>query len=145
MMTALDPATMTVADNVRLAWRMVDAIKADPEHHDQNVWIRHDSDGDGGQWGGTDEFFDLQKFRTECGTVACAAGWTVLLAGYSLNTRHEIRDPDGKPTSAGIEGLACDLLGLDYTASRQLFHHAHSVRAVEQTVQGIFGPRPEDM
>lgn len=79
-------------DYVRLQGTL-EWVQAHPDSHNQGVWAR----------------------RTECGTAACLAGWTVVLADIALDW-----DGDGACETADgelISDVAQNLLGLeDYYA-----------------------------
>jgi len=117
-----------------LAYRVLDHIDANPGLHDPRVWIER---------------------RGECGTAACMAGWTCLLAG----DRPYYRDGDGDPEAeyvvhAGAPELgdyipvrAANLLGMKldggYTLTGYRLFEPHNTREdLGRLVAEIFGPRP---
>ena len=75
--------------NAELGRQVLDHVDAHPEQFD--MW----------QWG---------YESTVCGTVACLAGRTLLLSGYSLDDDGHFWSPDGTPVSPSYE--AAQLLGL---------------------------------
>lgn len=83
--------------------QVLEHITANPETHDQNWWA----------------------VRTDCGTVACIAGHTVLLAGLPIDfdTEDEFGNVGNKLLDRRrIEDVAADLLGLDRQQRFHLFH-----------------------
>jgi|GEM_PF-3357940 hypothetical protein len=118
--------------NAELAYRVLDHIDAHPEQHDQGTWI---------------------KVGTDCGTVACFAGWTCLLAGDTpaiplITIHNEVSRvtvvEDGNEDHAhdrSVKYRAAELLGLYSGEWRQLFY-VGSRAALGRVVAEIFGPRP---
>jgi hypothetical protein len=86
------------APNATLAYRVLDHIDADPDRHDQNVWVE----------------------RTDCGTVACFAGWVVLLSGDKPvfdeddPVECETHEVHAKGTIMSVSCRAAHLLGISY-------------------------------
>jgi hypothetical protein len=83
-------------------------IEQHPEQHDQGFW----------------------SMRTDCGTTACAAGWTVLL--YAPNERFSYNS-DGEASdflmsSENIPDLARQLLGLNFVEQWALFYDANTTK-----------------
>lgn len=84
-----------------------------PEQHNQGIWGEKDA---------------------ECGTVACAAGWTVLLFDPSVRAEFDrkknwwsltsvVREVRGEEWP-GVPYVARELLGLPWSASNALFYEA---------------------
>lgn len=55
------------------------------------------------------------QFVPTCGTVGCIAGWTLHLVGAPVNEAEEVSDQ--------ISDRAANVLGLEYDAAHELFHH----------------------
>lgn len=119
-------------EQIRRAHEMLDHIEAHPESHDQNWWVMGP---DGGE-------HTAAQVLNECGTTACAAGWTVLLAGGVTDGGQYVRMP-GDPWSRFIGLVATELLGLDLDEAHKLFHVADDLADVRKAVFEIFGPRPD--
>jgi hypothetical protein len=121
------------APNAELAYRVLDHIDAHPEQWDQGVYIG----------------------KVECGTVACFAGWTVLLSGLEPGWHRDSsresgyrettnRTSTGESVSEAAEGLlrASRYIdeGSDY--ERDLFEQFNTREDLDRLVAEIFGPRP---
>lgn len=131
-----DPAGVEWCEQQGIDWaRLQDVlewVEAHPERHNQRVWAK----------------------RTECGTAACLAGWTVMFAGIEINW-----EPDGcweagthfiYDTVDGvfISDAAAHLLGLDEHVAKRLFDEDNTVRdlweiASEATLGAVRRPVPE--
>lgn len=122
--------------NAELAYRALDHIDAHPEQWRQDRWIG----------------------KSDCGTVGCFAGWTVLLSGAEPIEF----DPfwrDGKFTFTSqvqfgdeelfVSELAERLLHADRYPDgvaedgRDLFDEANTREDLGRLVEEIFGPRPD--
>jgi hypothetical protein len=112
------------------AYRTLDFIEAHPDKHDQAFWIYREAISQ-------PITLDLDLAVTECGTTACFAGWTVLLAGQQISARRTAMDRFGIPERA--EGL----LGLTIEEADELFWQADDLADVRKAVFEIFGPRPD--
>jgi len=124
------------APNAELAYRALDHIDANPDQHDQRVWISKDS----------------------CGTVACLAGWVCLLAGDKPAYEPYGEDPEtelvtvlsvGTPAyDMGVPRRAADLLGIPYDSTslfgHRLFSADNTREDLGRIVAEIFGPRPDE-
>lgn len=121
--------------NPELAWRVRDVIVQHPEHHDQGAWI------DPGRGWPFDARLTADDVLASCGTTACAAGWTVLLAGYRVDDNAYIYDANGVRIERLISHLAQELLGLTRDERTRLFH-AVSEDSVPGLIEDIFGPDP---
>lgn len=114
------------APNAELAYRVVDHIDAHPELWNQGVYIG----------------------KAECGTVACFAGWAVLLAGGEIDTSTEGVTIVGRPDIAAgvhIERAAISLLGIqgeDVALYGDPFDGLLTRGELGERVEAIFGPRP---
>jgi hypothetical protein len=111
--------------NAELAWRVLDHIDAHPEQWDQGKWIG----------------------RAECGTVACFAGWTVMLSGGAVYTSSESVTILGRPELEGlhIEQAAQRLLGVRgdvMVLHGDPFDGLLTRAELGERVEAIFGPRP---
>jgi hypothetical protein len=134
-------ATMTkTPEQIRRAHELLDHLEAHPESHDQEFWISAH---------GVSGVFDAHKVLASRGTTACAAGWTVLLAGgviERVTTARMIEGaavwmPDGSRHS--IRFAAAALLGLDQDETQDLFHDCGDLADVRKAIHDIHGPRPD--
>jgi hypothetical protein len=115
--------------NAELAYRVLDHIDANPEQWDQQVWIER---------------------RDDCGTAACLAGWTVLLAGdkpdFVLEESEACEVVIGDHDTMQIKERAAQLLGipfdLDAFYGNPLFNPYYTRKDLGRLVEEIFGPRP---
>src|SRR2546428_4205985 len=119
-----------------LAYAVLDRIETHPEGHDQSDWVSFIGDGQG------------------CGTVACFAGWAVVLAGGSLLEWCQARitglereprryfDEDVSYTEGHIASVAMTLLGLDEARAYALSHEDHTLHDLRRLV-GEYWPEPE--
>ena len=93
--------------NLPLAKAVLDKIVSEPESHDQGNWA----------------------YKTECGTVCCIAGWTMLLSGeYEFNDSGYITDHEGYRVGHFMAGA--ELLGLDFEQANNLFYNMDNHGAV---------------
>ena len=104
---------MMMTPDLPLLRKVIDHITAHPEQHDQKFWLK----------------------TTECGTVACVAGWTCLLNGdepdervaYGNHTASVIPadapNPDARSIaySSSVPERAKELLGLTPKEADALF------------------------
>lgn len=123
------------APNAELAYRVLDHIDADPEQHDQKVWIKRVND---------------------CGTAACLAGWACLLSGdrpdYLVDEfgfeDDETADVVGNDERGPVlvPERAAELLGIPFSSGtlfgNNLFNPSHTREDLGRLVAEIFGPRP---
>lgn len=113
------------APNAALAWAVLDHIDAHPEQWEQGRWIG----------------------KAECGTVACFAGWTVLLSGGEIDITTESVKVDGRPELEGmhIERAAIRLLGIEGESVLLYgdpFDGLLTRAELGERVEDFFGPRP---
>ena len=115
--------TRRTPDAVR-AYAVLDFIRAHPELHDQEIWLR----------------------KTDCGTAGCFAGLACWLNGdtpifeggpgssvvRSADTRRQVQ----------IRNRAIGLLGLSPTQADLLFDAGNSLEDLISEVEQIFGERP---
>lgn len=102
--------------------RMVlDFITAHPEHHNQAVWAVPMA------W--LRELYDESLVGT-CGTVACVAGWTCIMAGDELTSSDGSPELDHAISDSGaaleIPERAMRLLGLTKDEADELFYDINS-------------------
>ncbi len=117
--------------NAELAYRVLDHIDAHPSEWNQTVWVLNEGD---------------------CGTSACAAGWTCLLAGDQPrfhsdgDPEAEYVTPGGKRSRVYIPDRAAELLGMEPDGGEQtgyrLFEPNNTRDDLGRLVAEIFGPRP---
>lgn len=118
--------------NAELAYLTLDQIDAHPELHSQSWWFT----------------------VTDCGTVACFAGWTCVISGdkpSALDRPMHVLEigtdvsfvvlPDGEKVYASDR--ARELLGIDKLTARRLFDGSNTREDLGRLVAEIFGPRPE--
>lgn len=126
--------------NIDPLTRLKVQIVANPQDHDQGTWGMRDA---------------------ECGTVACAAGWTVLLnrpdvvnaflgvplnQGYELSLQEALRriDPD-----AYVPQVARDILGLTVDQAHVLFYMAVTragvIALIDQLISTEGAVTPDEM
>lgn len=131
--------------NATLAYEVKDIIAKHPDHLFMGTWAGwRDPDGlvqsemfDSSECGvGLITLDDLTA--DSCGTVACYAGWTAAVAGYSLQPYfHDARKPDER---WNISVLAAELLGLSVVDQERLFYCHNS--QLSDRIEEIFGPDP---
>lgn len=123
--------------NAELGWAVLDHIDANPKLWRQSLFLGN----------------------TDCGTVACYAGWAVILSGY----QPVFPDPARRIFLDGIEsgqvappgdsgdnpnnffdvgGLAEELLGITAVEADDLFRGDNTREDLGRFVAEIFGPRP---
>lgn len=122
--------TAPTKPNAELAYRVLDHIDAEPKGWEQGMWIG----------------------KSDCGTVACFAGWAVLLSGCQVDSERAFEEVVGGPAELigkGIPQAADILLGIsiDYLRERDLpdpYDGLHSRESLGAAIAEIFGPRPCD-
>ncbi len=100
--------------NTELMTEVREAIRANPDLHDQGGWS---SDG--------------SRLPGECGTTGCIAGWTAAVRGLTVA---EV----GYAHSDGVFGWAADELGLDEEEAKTLFFcmdRASSLAFLDQLIE----------
>lgn len=123
--------TTKTPEQVERAYEMLDHIERYPDSHNQNWWIMGVGNPPKGR--------DAAQVLNSCRSTACAAGWTVLLAGGVLRDSRATM-PDGRKVT--IPDEAASLLGLDDVEADDLFWQARDLAEVRKAVFDIFGPRP---
>lgn len=115
------------------AYELLDFLEKNPDSHNQNFWVSPGPDV------ALSEDWPITAARAlnECGTTACAAGWTVLLAGGVMisPTFAKIGDDSGH-----VLRIAASLLGLDCGGRQMLFYEAEDLAAVRGVIEAIYGP-----
>lgn len=122
--------------NAELAYQVIDHIDAHPEQWRQGLWIG----------------------QAQCGTIACFAGWTVLLSGFEPDYADGRTQPGGMPLTerivaddhaTSVSFQAQQLLRADrwvregHEDEEDLFDGYNSREDLGRLVAEIFGPRPE--
>jgi len=74
--------------------------------------------------------------NTECGTVCCIAGHTVLSNGYRRSMGPYVFDGSGE---RHVEFIARDLLGLDNRVSDALFHWENTIDDLRAMMSDLVG------
>lgn len=120
--------TKTLEQRVR-AYRVLDHIERNPHKHDQASWVN------------STRRETAETMMNECGTTACFAGWTGLLAGAEYNGVGSWMMTNGQTYRAAALGSA--LLGLTEAEEDALFYDAQDIADVRKAVFEIFGPRPD--
>lgn len=121
------------------AYELLDFLKNHPEHHDQNHWVLPAP----GERVTPMQPMTASRALARCGTTACAAGWTVLLAGGQM-----VEQQPGATFVEGLDGMdgfmvpgaASVLLGLSGEEAEVLFYWAESLEDVAAGIERIFGP-----
>lgn len=110
-------------------------IVDNPEQHRQDQWLT----------------------KTECGTVACFAGWTALLAGAEpawrsgcdssgiVHLPDDLAEELGRTNRGPAECVAIDLLGITVGQADDLFSGANDLGDIREVLQDIYGLHPEDL
>jgi hypothetical protein len=119
------------APNAELAYKVLDAALAHEGHFDMAAW------GDTAT-GRPASIADLTS--PNCGTVACLAGWTVAMAGHSVDSGADLYDASGNSLGRKADDLAAELLGITEQEAGDLFYSSND--DVEDRIAEIFGPRP---
>lgn len=136
--------------NAELAYRVLDHIDADPASWRQATWIK----------------------KTDCGTVACFAGWAVQLAGgkvelsrwgwskvdldgevYTLHGVYSFADVALRALNIEdnyVRGASCPDCGVPGCENEdhelpELFDACNTREQLEEYVEAIFGPRPASL
>lgn len=121
--------------NAELAYRVLDAIDADPKSWDQGTWAS----------------------RAGCGTSACFAGWTCILSGDTPKFWPDEADAEYVYTGdeeRWIPARAADLLHVNQSlvfdhlgtiGERRLFDSGNTREDLGRLVEEIFGPRPAQL
>jgi hypothetical protein len=128
-MTDTAPA-QTRTPNAELAYRVLDHIDADPDSWFQETWLT----------------------RTDCGTIACFAGWTCLLSGDDPVFDDETETDTVDVAVVGLQSIperAAHLLGIPFNrrlrfgVGHVLFDAEHDRKSLGEAVEHYFGPRPD--
>lgn len=133
---------MTAHPGAVMAYRALDAIRLNPEQHDQLHW----------------------EFITSCGTTRCFAGWVNHLAGrpacncWGLTAEQQMAQGrrsfeislncvlvGGRTYTVSQCFSAREVLHLDEDDAVGFFAEEASLEAIEAEVLEIFGPRPASM
>jgi hypothetical protein len=113
--------------NAALAYQVIDHIDAHPEQWHQGTWVG----------------------QADCGTIACFAGWAVLLSGYQVDEDGDVSvSPSGSATDLygeHVQEAADVLLGIgkrEVEAYGDLYDGLLTRYELGCMVEEIFGPRP---
>ncbi|ATS92934.1 hypothetical protein SEA_SUPERPHIKIMAN_92 [Mycobacterium phage Superphikiman] len=92
------------------------------------------------------EAHDQGVYFSECGTVACFAGWACYLAGYDKvpGSRGIVADPESPKGCDHASFKARDLLGLTTDEAEYLFYADNSVEDLQRMVANLVADRPVD-
>lgn len=133
--------------NKKLIAKVIQSIQNQPEKHDQNSWVRIDSDDRTLLHGLTPQvpITNLLELEGACETSACIAGWALLHEGYMANVPGydhygsvriiTVFDQDGNGFSSdGVGKEAAELLGIQDLSYGQLFYDMHEDGALAQLV-----------
>jgi len=113
------------APNAELAYRVLDHIDAHPEQWRQSQWVG----------------------VADCGTIACFAGWTVLLSGATVHPAGEVV-ADGPEELIGMDvpDAADKLLGISPKTLPLIVADPYdgllTREELGKAIAEIFGPRP---
>lgn len=114
------------------AYELLDFLEKNPDSHDQNFWVSPGPDVAFSE----DWPITAARALNECGTTACAAGWTVLLAGGQMVPSFAKLGYD----TGHVPRVAGDLLGLDNGERNMLFYEAEDLADVRDAIEAIYGP-----
>jgi hypothetical protein len=95
---------------------VVDLLERKPEKWDQTAWLDYST----ADLEYTDEARDIDIYTGNCGTRACVAGHTVLMAGYRIDDMEMVRDGNGDLVGSVLR-VAKDILGLDLLQAERIF------------------------
>jgi hypothetical protein len=120
----VDGGEVMAMPNAELAYKVLDHIDAHPETWKQGQWIG----------------------EAECGTVACFAGWAVLLSGQT-SIRDDFAVINGDCVKLHISEAAEILLGIEEVLhlgddAPDPFDALLTRQELGERVADIFGPRP---
>ena len=116
--------------NVEAMEELRDTLLANPERHDQRMWLdtkgRYENDG---------------APVIDCKTTMCAAGWACTLAGETFVTASLVTATENTPEGSFAEELgkwvapadrrAEELLGLSYVQADRLFYLMDETLAIK--------------
>jgi hypothetical protein len=139
-------STETGTRNVNLARKVRAYTRKNARVLDMGDWFFIGrSDHENGDTRSLEEIERAYERDDVCGTTACFAGWTVLLAGYRLDEDGFVYNADGTPirnndghTPKHASTLARDLLGIDYSDGEFLFYCNASM--LDGRLADVFGP-----
>ena len=154
----LPPFTDNPTPDAARAWAVLDLIDQHRDALAMSAWIARRTD-DEEMLDDADGPVDLATLTSECGTVACHAGWTVAGAGYTMITVNGVvvakelaeqlfgdalaeRSRFDLERLASVSAVAQRLLGLDANAAADLFLYTSEDDLAARTVE-LFGPRRE--
>ena len=120
--------------NIALARKVMERIREEPLRHDQSEWVNVPAKG---RLANPVTVSDMDN----CGSVACFAGWTCLLAGDTLrnHTGFVVEDNGGDIIPMHAMNRARQLLGLSCQEADLLFFCDDSY--LDEKVYQIFGER----
>lgn len=118
------------AEQVARAYELSAFLQEHEDAHDQNTWLR--------PFTPTMDLIGMAQALNDCGTTACAAGWTCLLAGGLFVGGATLVRPDG--SYAFAEEWAAELLGLTTKEAYRLFWGAETLAEVKDAIEDIYGP-----
>lgn len=116
------------------AFELLDFLKNHPDSHDQNFFASPAF----GKRMSSFEPLTAARALNECGTVACAAGWAVLLAGGRI-ARPSLAVIPRIGLTGEVPVLAAELLGLDDDEAYRLFFDAQDLDDVADAIWDIYG------
>lgn len=121
--------------NVELARKVREHTRMYPDLLDMDTWIDKGGalDDEESHWGPVG---DVEN-AVACGTTACFAGWTVVIAGLGVHGTSTIHNSDG--TFDSVERAAVRLLGIDHMDAGRLF--MCDVEDLDDVLFEIFGER----
>ncbi len=122
------------------AYAVLDFVMANPDMHDQGLWVADDGEDDFEN--GT--IIDRRYVEQHCGTTACFAGWAVLLSGRAIDADNCVITGTDPLAGLYVPHAAAELLRLSEVDADDLF--LFSSRAdLPAAIRRIYGPRPADM
>lgn len=100
------------------ATAVVEAIRANPRHHDQSDWAKPDREPE----------------ETSCGTKRCIAGWTMHVHSFSDTVINEMGGTLGlNGVFPPVAAAAANLLGIDDEDAYILFYFTNNEDALTAT------------
>lgn len=122
--------------NAVLAYEVKDIIEKHQQALNMGLWAARKTRYE--IWN-TDTSITLKDLTADtCDTVACMAGWTATVLGYTVQTNHAY---DGDRWVGQVAEVSAEALGLDEDEAWQLFYDTGNDDLFRQ-IELTFGPDP---